>query len=70
MATPSEKAPVIESLLSSLVKTSRSDSIKKDTCVMCSQPAVLFRDKLSCKEFTISGLCQVCQDKIFGVEEY
>lgn len=25
-----------------------------------------FRDALSLKEFTISGLCQKCQDGIFG----
>ena len=27
-----------------------------------------FRDELSKTEFTISGLCQECQDKIFGTE--
>lgn len=26
----------------------------------------MFRDKLSFKEFCISGLCQECQDKVFG----
>jgi hypothetical protein len=25
-----------------------------------------FRDELSRKEFRISGLCQACQDKVFG----
>ncbi len=25
-----------------------------------------FRDELSRKEFTISGMCQMCQDKMFG----
>ena len=25
-----------------------------------------FRNELSLKEFTISGMCQKCQDKIFG----
>jgi hypothetical protein len=25
-----------------------------------------FRDELSRKEFEISGLCQLCQDEIFG----
>jgi len=25
-----------------------------------------FRDRLSEKEYFISGLCQVCQDKVFG----
>lgn len=29
-----------------------------------------FRDELSAREFKISGLCQTCQDEVFGVEEY
>ena len=28
--------------------------------------AFLFRDLLSATEYTISGLCQTCQDKTFG----
>lgn len=28
-----------------------------------------FRDSLSEKEYTISGLCQDCQDKVFGREK-
>lgn len=28
-----------------------------------------FRDNLSKQEFDISGLCQDCQDKIFGKQE-
>ena len=26
-----------------------------------------FRDNLSYREFLISGLCQKCQDKVFGI---
>lgn len=26
-----------------------------------------FRDELSLREFEISGLCQACQDKMFGM---
>lgn len=39
-------------------------------CPFCgkdmSNPEGMFRDKLSLKEFGISGLCQECQDKVFG----
>ena len=28
-----------------------------------------FRDAISKREFEISGLCQKCQDKIFGVKK-
>ena len=31
----------------------------------CSVDTDAFRDELSAKEFTISGLCQECQDKTF-----
>lgn len=32
----------------------------------CDTTNVKFRDKLSEKEFKISGLCQKCQDETFG----
>lgn len=35
-------------------------------CVSCDQPATEFRDALSHKEYGISGLCQSCQDQVFG----
>ena len=41
--------------------------IKKKICPMCKKPIGKFRDNLSEKEYTISGMCQECQDKIFGV---
>lgn len=31
--------------------------------------AFLFRDKLSAKEYMISGLCQACQDSVFGAND-
>lgn len=34
-------------------------------CVSCGKAADQFRDKLSEKEYGISGLCQACQDEIF-----
>lgn len=33
----------------------------------CDTTNMKFRDKLSEKEYTISGLCQKCQDKTFGI---
>ena len=43
----------------------RSTSIKNRVCVTCGRSASQFRDKLSEKEFGISGMCQECQDKVF-----
>jgi len=39
---------------------------KKYTCVSCGEEIKGFRDKLSVKEYRISGLCQKCQDEIFN----
>ena len=61
----------IEKTLDNLTKTlgfknTRSESLKKKICVMCSNPNLNFKDKLSKKEYTISGLCQTCQDDYFN----
>lgn len=39
-------------------------------CSFCNKPVNQedFRDALSRREFEISGLCQKCQDKFFGVK--
>ena len=43
-----------------------SEAKEKAVCVICKGDASSFRDELSRKEYTISGLCQKCQDKTFG----
>jgi len=69
MAEPATKHPAIEGILEDVGKIaygrSRVKSIKTNICVVCGKPASRFRDELSRKEFTISGLCQGCQDKVF-----
>lgn len=49
----------------------RSVSVAKvaNQCVCCGKPANKFRDKLSQKEYQISGFCQLCQDKTFVNDE-
>ena len=47
----------------------KTDSIEGGICVCCGKEALRFRDPLSKKEYTISGLCQDCQDSIFGVDD-
>ena len=44
------------------------DSVNANNCPICNNPIKLkeFKDRLSLKEFEISGMCQICQDKIFG----
>jgi hypothetical protein len=40
--------------------------IKGGRCPICDKKIEGFRDSLSLKEYNISGLCQECQDNIFG----
>ena len=43
------------------------NKIEKGECPICGEVIVMedFKDELSIKEFTISGMCQKCQDSIF-----
>lgn len=67
MATPSKKSPEMTNFLDRMF--GRTFAIESDLCVTCSGPAEKFRDDLSRKEYTISGMCQKCQDSVFGVDE-
>lgn len=42
-------------------------NVKNGLCPFCDTPTnqKSFKDKLSLKEFQISGMCQSCMDKIF-----
>lgn len=42
------------------------DAIKDGICPVCRNEITGFRDALSEKEYTISGMCQACQDRVFG----
>lgn len=39
-------------------------------CSLCKQEITFFRDELAKKEFSISGTCQDCQDKLFDLNKY
>ena len=45
---------------------SNRETIKKKICPTCAKPVGEFRDELSVKEYRISGMCQECQDSVFG----
>jgi len=44
------------------------ERIKNKKCPLCNKDINMedFKDELSKKEFSISGMCQSCQDKTFG----
>ena len=69
MSTPSIKAPVVEHFLEQTFK--RTTAITTNQCAgtlmgMCETPNFEWTDQLSQKEYSISGLCQDCQDETFG----
>ena len=73
MAEPSKKSPGMERALDKLGVDllggiPRTKAIRDDVCAACKGPAKLFRSALSRKEYTISGMCQKCQDSVFGTD--
>jgi len=44
----------------------RTTAIETNMCVSCNEGIRDFRDDLSKREYVISGLCQRCQDEVFG----
>ncbi len=44
----------------------KAEAIEKRLCVTCKGKATIFCDRLSEREYRITGMCQECQDAIFG----
>ena len=71
---PTKKSPEIENMLEKMA--GRTTAITNMTCVRppigCGKPITInsFRDEISLREYRISGLCQNCQDLIFGEPDY
>jgi hypothetical protein len=67
---PSKKSDEMEAALTGMFGFDRCERIEANKCcpppIGCGGPAVRFRDDLSAREFTISGLCQHCQDSVFS----
>lgn len=59
-----DKSPQIQEFLEDCFGT--GTAIKNRKCVLCGEDVGAFRDSLSEKEFGISGMCQSCQDDVFG----
>lgn len=70
MAEPTRKSKAIENALTQMTGQDRRQVIRSDMCMAapygCGGPATDFTDELSAREYRISGLCQSCQDGIFG----
>lgn len=61
-----EMVNALDSFTLSVFGRSRSLAKAGNSCVICGKSANEFRDELSQREYGISGLCQACQDEIFG----
>ena len=44
------------------------EKIKNNICPTCNKELGEFRNSLSKKEYEISGMCQKCQDGVFGAD--
>ena len=66
MSEPTNKSQEINTFLSSVMGRDREETITQNQCMSCGGRAMAFRDALSVREYTISGLCQRCQDSVFG----
>lgn len=42
------------------------EEIAENRCPVCKKPIGFFSDVLSLNEYYISGMCQECQDSVFG----
>ncbi|SVE36552.1 uncharacterized protein METZ01_LOCUS489406 [marine metagenome] len=67
MATPSKKSDQVNEMVFKLTGIDRVEVIQNNQCAFkCAKPNFNWKDELSKKEYTISGLCQTCQNKMFG----
>jgi len=67
------KTKGMDSVLENFSRAMFGRSRKDPVCIICGTTKVCpwhFRDALSRKEFGISRMCQVCQDKIWNEETY
>ena len=63
-----ERDPKLQEFIDN-VFPKEADRIKEGKCPFCGKNINVeneFRDQLSKREFEISGLCQSCQDSVFG----
>ena len=64
-----EMQEVLDAMGISYFGNTRTESLLAKKCISCNEDVTAFRSELSAKEYTISGLCQVCQDGVFGGAE-
>ena len=60
-----ERTSQIDEFIKHVFSINNKEVIKNNNCAFCNNPNFKFKDKLSKKEYNISGACQNCQDLMF-----
>jgi hypothetical protein len=68
MIKPTNKSQGIDDFLTEFTGRDRRATILARKCCTCEGDAEEFRNRLSEREYAISGMCQKCQDSVFGVD--
>tara|TARA_R110000744_G_scaffold288792_2_gene399770 strand:+ start:474 stop:686 length:213 start_codon:yes stop_codon:yes gene_type:complete len=65
---PTNKSSEIDSFITSIMGKDRVQTIREGDCMTCNNERIEdnFRDEGSEREYQISGMCQECQDNVFG----
>jgi len=68
-----ERAPNVQKFVDILAKQIYGrtilDAKTQNICLKCGKQVGKFKDDISVREFGITGICQRCQDNIFGEDE-
>ena len=62
----SEKKMSINEFIKAATGLDCNQALATKICPMCKKPLGEFKDEISEREVRISGLCQKCQDEVFG----
>ena len=66
---PTEKITEIDDFIKEVFGIDRIKIIENNNCVFCVDPNFNFRDTKCVQEYRISGICQNCQDDVFGKDD-
>ena len=56
----------LDKVLTQMTGKNRYDTVRENLCMTCNSYATEFKNEKSKKEYGISGMCQPCQDSVFG----
>jgi phosphoribosylaminoimidazole (AIR) synthetase len=57
---------VVDTMAQAMGGRTQAEAAAAGRCTMCGGEVTEFRDALSRQEYRISGMCQKCQDEVFG----